>query len=135
MSKFRTNWVERNDDSHETYNTNSQSKLKASLIKWILRNYSDAYILAKETVTIAGLKDDTVARKEGERGKELVYKNCETFITNCIDKINNTQINNVEDLYVVIPMHNLIEYRNNYLKKNEMLIISETCQVRISILL
>ena len=35
-------------------------------------------------------------------------KNCTPF-TDCINKINNTQIDNAKDLDVVIPMYNLIE--------------------------
>ena len=31
----------------------------------------------------------------------------------CISKINNTFIDNAEDLDTVMPMHNLLEYRNN----------------------
>ena len=34
LSKFRTkNWVENDDDSRGTYNTNSQIKLKTSILK------------------------------------------------------------------------------------------------------
>ena len=41
-SKFRTkNWVEINDDSHRTCNTNSQIKFKTSVLKLSLHNYSD----------------------------------------------------------------------------------------------
>ena len=43
-SKFRTkNWIEINDDSRETYNTNSQIKFKTSMLKSSLCDYSDAY--------------------------------------------------------------------------------------------
>ena len=33
-----------------------------------------------------------------------------------ISEINNTQIDNTKDLDVVMPMYNLIEYRDNYSK-------------------
>ena len=36
-------------------------------------------------------------------------------------KINNTQIDSAKDLYVVMPMYNLIEYSNNYSKKSRNL--------------
>ena len=36
-------------------------------------------------------------------------------------KINNTQIDFAKDLYVVMPMYNLIEYSNNYSKKSRNL--------------
>ena len=44
-SKFRTkNWVEINDDSRGTYNTNSQIKFKTSRLNSSLCDYSDEYI-------------------------------------------------------------------------------------------
>ena len=44
-----------------------------------------------------------------------MFKDCQPF-TDCISKINNTQVHNVKDLEVVILMHNLIEYNANYSK-------------------
>ena len=41
-----------------------------------------------------------------------MFRNCAPF-TKCISEINNTQVHNTKDLYVVIPMYNLIEYPNN----------------------
>ena len=53
-SKFRTkNWVEINDNSRGTYNTNSHIKLKTSMVKSILCDYSDVYTLVKGRITIA----------------------------------------------------------------------------------
>ena len=44
-TKLRTkNWVEINDDTRETYNTNSQSKFKTSLLESSLYDYGNAYI-------------------------------------------------------------------------------------------
>ena len=45
--------------------------------------------------------------------KKLVFKNSAPFIS-CISKINGVQIENAEDLDVVIPMYNLLEYSKNY---------------------
>ena len=47
--------------------------------------------------------------------KKLVYKNNAPFI-NCISKINVIKIDNAEDLDVVMPMYNLLEYNKNYRK-------------------
>ena len=53
-SKFRTkNWVEINDDAQGTYNINSQIKFKTTMLKSVLCNYSDAYILIKGNLTVA----------------------------------------------------------------------------------
>ena len=52
-SKFRTkNWFEINDDTRETYETNSQIKFKTSVLKSSLCDYSDAYILLSGTITV-----------------------------------------------------------------------------------
>ena len=52
-SKFRRrNWVEINDESRGAYNVNSQIKFKTTMLKSSLCDYSDAYILAKGTISI-----------------------------------------------------------------------------------
>ena len=45
----------------------------------------------------------------------LTKKNIAPFI-NCISKINGTKIGNAEDLDVVMPMYNLLEYSKSYKK-------------------
>ena len=45
----------------------------------------------------------------------MLQFNNAVFISS-ISKINNIWIDNAEDLDVVMPMHNLIEYRENYRK-------------------
>ena len=50
-SKIRTkSWIEINDDSRGTCNTNSQIKFKTSMLKSRLCDYSDVYILITITV-------------------------------------------------------------------------------------
>ena len=49
--------------------------------------------------------------------KKLALKNNALF-TSCISKINNTLIDNAEDLDVVMPMYNLLEYSKNHRKNN-----------------
>ena len=51
-SKFRTQiWGKMNDDTRENYNVDSQIKCKTALLKSILFDYSDAYIIVKEKTT------------------------------------------------------------------------------------
>ena len=45
-----------------------------------------------------------------------ILKNC-IPLTNCIRKINNTHVDNAKDIDVIMPMYNLIEYDEIYLKK------------------
>ena len=47
--------------------------------------------------------------------KAVAFKNNEPF-TSCISKINGVQNDNAEDLDVVMPMYNLLEYSKNYRK-------------------
>ena len=66
-SKFRTkNWVEMNDESRGAYNVDSQIKFKTTMLKSSLCDYSDAYILVKGTITIAGEGADAAARHADE---------------------------------------------------------------------
>ena len=114
--KFRTkNWVEINDESKGTYNVNSQIKFKTIMLKSSLCDYSNAYILVKGKITITGAGADAAARQADERDKAVAFKNCAPFI-NCISEINNTQVDNAEDIDIVMPMYTLIEYSDNYAK-------------------
>ena len=113
-SKFKTkNWVQVNDESRGTYNVNTQIKFKSTMLKSSLCDYSDAYILVKGKITITGAGDHAAAIQVDERDKVLASKNFAPF-TDCIRKINNTQIDNTKDIDIVMPMYNLIEYSDNY---------------------
>ena len=115
-TKFRTkNWVEINDDSRGTYNTNSQIKFKTSMLRWSLCDYSDAYTLVSGTITNTEAGADNAAKRLSEKIIGVIFKNCAPF-TDCISEINNTQIDNAKYINVVMPMYSLIEYRKNYLK-------------------
>ena len=51
---------------------------------------------------------------------QIILINCAPF-TNCISEINNTQVDNVKDIDIVMPMYNLIEYSDNYAKTSGIL--------------
>ena len=119
-SKFRTkNWVEINDDSRGTCNVNSQIKFKTTMLKYSLCDCSDAYIIGKGTITVNNTAAEVAAANN--TNKEVIFKNCTPF-TNCISKINNTQVDNAKDIDIVMPMYNLIEYSDNYAKTSEGLL-------------
>ena len=110
-NKFRTKtWVEINDESRGTYNTNSQIKFKTPMLRSHLCDYSAAYILVSGIIPVAAL-----AAGGGNNNIQVVFKNCAPF-TNCISEINNTQIVNAKDFNVVMPMNDLREHSNNYSK-------------------
>ena len=112
---FRTkNWVEINYDSRGTY-TNTDIKFKTTMLESNLCDYADGYIFVKSRITITGAGDDATARQLDERNKGVTFKNCAPF-TKCISRINNTDIDNAQDIDIVMPMYNLIEYSDNYSK-------------------
>ena len=114
-SKLRTrNWVEINDESRGTY-TSNDIKLKTTILRPNLCNYADAYILVKGTIIIIDVENDDAAKRLDERNKGVVLKNFAPF-TKCISRINNTDADNAQDIDIVMPMHNLIEYSDNYPK-------------------
>ena len=80
-----------------------------------LSDYADAYIHVKGTITITGARDDTAARQADERDKGVIFKNCAPF-TKCISRIHNTDIDTAQDIDIVMPMYNFIEYSDNYSK-------------------
>ena len=81
-SKFGTkNWVEINDKSRGTYITNSQINFKSTMLKSSLCDYSDAYILANESITVNNTA--TADADTNNANKKVIFKNCTLFI-NCI---------------------------------------------------
>ena len=93
-SKFRTrNWVEINDEARGTYSPNKQIKFKTSMLRSSLWDYSDAYILAKGNVTVNNTAAEAAATNN--MNEKVIFKNCVPF-TNCISKVNNTQIDDAE---------------------------------------
>ena len=112
-SKFRTrNWVKINDESRGTY-TSNDIKFKTTMLRSNLCDYADAYILVKGAITITGAGNDAAAKQADERDKGVVLKNCAPF-TKCISRINNTHIDNAQDIDILMSMYNLIEYSDNY---------------------
>ena len=123
-SKFRTrNWVEINDESRETY-TSNDIKFRPTMLRSNLCDYANACILVKGTITITGNAGAPAGRTEAkllaarqadERDKSVIFKNCAPF-TKCISRINNEDLANAQDIDIVMPMYNLIEYSDNYSK-------------------
>ena len=112
-SKFRTrNWVKINDESRGTY-TSNDIRFKTTMLRSSLCDYADAYILVKGTITIAGAGNDDAAKQADESSKGVTFKNCSP-VTKCISRINNTHIDNAQDIDILMSMYNLIEYSDNY---------------------
>ena len=119
-STFRTRtWVEINDESRGTYTCND-IRFKTTMLRSNLCDYADAYILVKGTIIITATGNDDAAKRADERDKGVTFKNCAPF-TKRISRINNTDIDNAQDIDIILPMYNLIEYSDNYSKTSESL--------------
>ena len=112
-SKFRArNWFEINDQSRGTY-TSNDIRFKTTMLRSNLWDYAGTYILLKVTITITGTGDDDAAKQLEEKNEGIIFKNCAPF-TKCISRINNTDIDNAQDIDIEMPMYNLIDYSDNY---------------------
>ena len=107
-------WIEVDDQSGETYNTNKQIRFKILMLRSDLCDYSDAYIVAKGTVIVSALGAGVFNIRD-QTNRPLALKNNAPFIS-CISKINGVLIKNSEDLDIVMPMYNLLEHSKNYSK-------------------
>ena len=101
-------WIEVHDQSGETYNTNKQIRFKTSMLSSDLCDYSDVYIFVKGIATV-----NADERDRDEMNRQVILKDNAPFIS-CISKINGALIENAEDLDIVMPMYNLLEYSKNY---------------------
>ena len=69
------------------------------MLRSSLCDYSDAYIHAGAIITVS----NTAAVVDPNNRKNIIIENCAPF-TNCISEINNTQINNPNDIDIVMPI-------------------------------
>ena len=114
VSKFITKkWIEVGNLSGKPYNTDRQIKFKTSMLRSDLCDYSDAYIVVEGTITVKATEGDDNLRDK--KSRPLARKNNAPFVS-CISKINGELIENSEDLDIVMPMYNLLEYSRNYRK-------------------
>ena len=102
-------WIEVQSQSGNTYNTSKPIRFKTSMLRFNLCDYSDAYVWVKGTITV------TNPNKNANFDRRLTLKNNAPFVS-CISKINGELVENAEDLNIVIPLYNLLEYSKNYEK-------------------
>ena len=101
-------WIEVYDQSEKNYNTNKEIRIKISMLRSDLCDYSSAYIVAKGDITVTNPNN-------AKRNKAVAFKNNAPFIK-CISKINGIKIDNAKNLDVVMPMYNSLEYSKTYRK-------------------
>ena len=104
-------WYIINDENNTNYGVNKDTdenkpdtiKYDTRVLKPNLCDYAEAYILVDGTIREAAANANT----------RLALKNCAPF-TKCNLKINYEHVDTAENLDIVMPMYNLIEYSDNY---------------------
>ena len=107
-AKFaRRKWYAINDQNNTVYGGGNEDittiKVETKVIKPNVCDYSDAYILVTGHITATNGNDDT----------RVTFKNCAPFMK-CVTHINDERVDNTDNLDIVMPMYNLIEYSDNY---------------------
>ena len=104
-------WYIINDENNTNYGVNKDTgadnpdtiKYDTRVLKPNLCDYAEAYILVNGTIRAAATNNNT----------KLALKNCAPF-TKCNLEINDEHVDTAENLDIVMPMYNLIEYSDNY---------------------
>ena len=106
-------WYIINDENNTNYGVNKDTGVGApDTIKYDTRvlkpnfcDYAEAYILVDHTIRAEGAAVIANTR--------LALKNCAPF-TKCNLEINDEHVDTAENLDIVMPIYNLIEYSDNY---------------------
>ena len=114
LSKFVTRQYVKLNSLSNTYNENKSIRFKTPMLRSDLCDYSGVYILVKGTVTVNGVVNG-VENEILRINRPLILKNNAPFVS-CMTKINNEFIEDADDLDIVMPMYNLLEYSKNYRK-------------------
>ena len=92
-----------NTDLGEGNEDSTTGKFETKVIKSGLWDYSDTYILLTGNITETGSDANT----------RVAFKNCATF-AKCITHKNDEHFDNADNVDIIMPMYNLIEYSDNY---------------------
>ena len=104
---------DQSSSAEDRYNPTKHMRFKKSMLRSNLCDFSDAYIVVNCTITVADPNDAI-------NDKKLALKINDPF-TFYISKINNTIIDSAEDLNIIKPLYNVIEYSKSYLKTTRSL--------------
>ena len=104
-------WYIINDENNANYGVDKDTgannpdtiKYNTRVLKPNLCDYAEAYILV----------DGTIRATNAINATRLAFKNCAPFIK-CNLEINDEHVDTAENLDLVMPMYNLIEYSDNY---------------------
>ena len=116
LSKFITREYATVISLSNTYNEHKSIRFKIPMLRSNLCDYSDAYILVNGTITVTtpGVNNG-VNNIRHKKNRSLILKNNAPFVS-CITRVNGELIEDADDLDIVMPMYNLLEYSKNYRK-------------------
>ena len=77
-------WIKFYDQSGGNYNVNKEIRIKTSMLRSDLCDFSDAYIVVKGDITVTNPNN-------AKRNKAVAFKNNAPFI-NCTSKINGEKL-------------------------------------------
>ena len=103
-SKFATKkWYDVDSETKGTYWHHDPVKFLTNSIESSLCDYSDAYVLVTEYITVT----------RGNANTKVAFKNCAPF-KKCRTEINDTFVDEADFINIAMPMYNLIKYSDNY---------------------
>ena len=103
LSKFVTRQYVKVNSLSNTYKENKSIRFKTHMLRSDLCDYADAHILINSIITVA------VNAPRDRQNRAVILKNNALFIS-CITRINGELIEDADDLDVVMPMYNLLQY-------------------------
>ena len=115
-------WYITNDENNTNYGVNEDTgadnpdiiKYDTRVLKPNLCDYAEAYILVDGKIrAIPGAAVGNPPAVPALNLTRLALKNCAPF-TNCNLEINDEHVDTAENVDIVTPMYNLIEYSDNY---------------------
>ena len=109
LSKFITRQDVKVTSLSNTYDENKSIRFKTPMLRSDLCDYADAYVLNEGRIRV------TENHPRDRQNRPVILKNNAPFIS-CITRINGELIEDADDLDVVMPMYNLLEYSKNYRK-------------------
>ena len=101
--------LKKNTDCGEGNEDSTTDKFETKVIKSNLCDDSYAYILVTGNITATG----------GDANIRNAFEKCAPF-TKCITHINDEHFDNADNLDIVMPKYNLIEYSHNYSDTSEV---------------
>ena len=103
-SKFATKkWYIIDSEAKGNYLPDNEIKFLTNSLESSLCDYSDAYVLVRGTINVTG----------GNANTKVAFKNCAPF-KKCRTEVNESFVDDAQHINIAIPMHNLIEYSDNY---------------------